>query len=70
MMNSSGLECEGCLFYFKGIKGERGWIQKICMNKNKIFYYKIIYNKNVIKNYIINNYILNLILEQFSNFRS
>jgi len=26
MMNSSGLECEACLFHFKGIKGERGWI--------------------------------------------
>ena len=24
MMNSSGLECEACLFHFKGIKGERG----------------------------------------------
>jgi len=22
MMSSSGLECEACLFYFKGIKGE------------------------------------------------
>jgi len=26
MMNSSGLECEACLFHFKGIKCERGWI--------------------------------------------
>jgi len=26
-MNSSGLECEACLFHFKGIKGERGWIE-------------------------------------------
>jgi len=25
-MNSSGLECEACLFHFKGIKGERGSI--------------------------------------------
>jgi len=25
-MKSSGLECEACLFHFKGIKGERGWI--------------------------------------------
>jgi len=24
MMNSSGLECEACLFHFKGIKVERG----------------------------------------------
>jgi len=26
IMNSSGLECEACLFNFKWIKGERGWI--------------------------------------------
>jgi len=25
-MNSSGLECEACLFHFKCIKGGRGWI--------------------------------------------
>jgi len=25
-MNSSGLECEACLFHFKGIKGEGEWI--------------------------------------------
>jgi len=25
-MNSSGLECEACLFHFKWIKGEKGWI--------------------------------------------
>jgi len=26
MMNSSGLECEACVFHFNGLKGERGWI--------------------------------------------
>jgi len=26
MMNSSGLECEGYLIHFKGIKGESEWI--------------------------------------------
>jgi len=25
-MNSSGLKCEACLFHFKWIKSERGWI--------------------------------------------
>jgi len=25
-MNSSGLQCEACLFHFKWIKGEREWI--------------------------------------------
>jgi len=25
-MTSSGLQCEVCVFHFKWIKGERGWI--------------------------------------------
>jgi len=30
-MNSSGLECEGCLVHFKGIKGESERIySKVC----------------------------------------
>jgi len=26
MMNSSGLESEACLFHFKWIKSEKGWV--------------------------------------------
>jgi len=30
-MNSSGLECEGCLVPFMWIKGQSGWIKsKVC----------------------------------------
>jgi len=32
-MTSSGLQCEVCVFHFKWIKGENGWINsKVCKN--------------------------------------